>query len=123
MKRTKILYWVFTALIAAFMLFSAIPNIISNADSIALINGVLGYPKYIIPFLGLAKAIAAIAILIPGLKRIKEWAYAGLCFDLVGATYSLVAVGGVNVQIIFMILPIVVLFISYYFWVKVSSPA
>ena len=48
----------------------------------------MGYPAYLIPFLGWAKLLGVVAILVPGFPRIKEWAYAGLFFDLLGATYS-----------------------------------
>jgi len=40
----------------------------------------LGYPAYIIPFLGLGKVLAVVAILWPGFPRLKEWAYAGIFF-------------------------------------------
>jgi len=122
MKRTKILYWVFTGLLSAFMLFSAIPDIIVIKDAIDLVSGHLGYPKYIIPFLGVAKLLAAIAIIIPGFPRIKEWAYAGLVYDLAGATYSSIAMGdpfmGPQGGWIFMILPFTVLALSYTFYHK-----
>ena len=52
----------------------------------------LGYPEYFIPFTGWAKLIGAIVLLIPGYRRIKEWAYAGLFFDLIAAVYSGIAV-------------------------------
>jgi hypothetical protein len=52
----------------------------------------LGYPEYFIPFTGWAKLIGVIVILIPGFSRIKEWAYAGLFFDLIAAVYSGIAV-------------------------------
>ena len=52
----------------------------------------LGYPEYFIPFTGWAKLIGSIVLLIPGNGRIKEWAYAGLFFDLVAAVYSGIAV-------------------------------
>ena len=42
-------------------------------------------PAYLISFLSIAKILGVIAILIPGFPRIKEWAYAGLMFDLIGA--------------------------------------
>jgi hypothetical protein len=48
---------------------------------------------YFIPFIGVAKALGVIAILIPGFLRLKEWAYAGLLFDLIGAIYSMIAIG------------------------------
>ncbi|MFL5743913.1 MAG: DoxX family protein, partial [Niastella sp.] len=91
-KTINILYWVFTILFAALMLFSAYGSIIVNEDSKKLIHDFLGFPIYFIPFTGYAKLFGSIAILIPGLKTIKEWAYAGLFFDLLGATYSGIAV-------------------------------
>lgn len=51
----------------------------------------LGYPAYIIPALGLGKVLAILAILWPGLPRLKEWAYAGIFFNMVGAIVSHVA--------------------------------
>ncbi len=50
-----------------------------------------GYPSYIIPVLGLGKVLAILAILWPGVPRLKEWAYAGLFFNMIGATASHVA--------------------------------
>ena len=115
MKKTKITYWIVTGIFAAFMLFSAIPDILLVPDAVMMITG-LGYPKYIIPFLGVAKLLGVIAILIPGFPRIKEWAYAGLFFDLIGATYSAIAKEGFQLPMLFMILPIGFLFLSYFLW-------
>ena len=88
MKKINILYWIITGILAAFMLMSAVQNIMVTQDSINVISTYLGYPKYIIPFLGVAKLLGVIGILIPGMPRIKEWAYAGLTFDVIGAFYS-----------------------------------
>ncbi len=117
MKKTKTLYWIITGLFSAFMLFSAIPDVLVVPDAITFMNG-LGYPTYIIPFLGIAKLLGVIAILIPGFPRIKEWAYAGLFFDLTGATYSQIAHDGLVPQVSFMLLPIGFLLLSYYFYHK-----
>jgi DoxX-like family len=117
MKKTRILYWIFTGLFSAFMIFSAVPDAISTADAVKFMNS-LGYPNYIIPFLGIAKLLGVIAILIPGFRGIKEWAYAGLFFDLVGATYSVIATNGFQPAVLIMVLPITFLFISYYLWHK-----
>lgn len=117
MKKTNIFFWIITGLFSAFMLFSAIPDILVTPDAVKFMSS-LGYPAYIIPFLGVAKLLGVIAILIPGFARIKEWAYAGLFFDLAGATYSGIAVGGFQPQILFMVLPITFLFLSYYLWHK-----
>jgi hypothetical protein len=117
MKKTNIFYWIITGLFSAFMLFSAFPDIISSPDAIKFMNH-LGYPNYIIPFLGIAKLLGIIAILIPGNFRIKEWAYAGLFFDLAGATYSAIGTEGFHSSVLFMVLPITFLFLSYYLWHK-----
>ncbi|MFI5222245.1 MAG: DoxX family protein [Bacteroidia bacterium] len=114
MKKIKILYWIFTGLFAAMMLFSAMPDILVVPDAVTFMSTTLGYPKYIIPFLGTAKLLGVIAILIPGFPRIKEWAYAGITFDLVGATYSQIAVSsGFMPQVFFMLVPIILLVLSY----------
>jgi hypothetical protein len=116
MKKTNIIYWIFTALFAALMLSSAIPDIISDPIAVQGMHTELGYPTYFIPFIGVAKALGAIAILIPGYPRIKEWAYAGLIFDLIGATYSIIAIG--KPDWLFMILPLALATISYIYYHK-----
>ena len=45
------------------------------------------------PFLGTAKLLGVAAVLAPGFPRLKEWAFAGLTFDVVGALYSHLSVG------------------------------
>ena len=120
MKKTKIFYWIVTGIFAAFMLFSAIPDILVSQEAVTIITG-LGYPRYIIPFLGVAKLLGSIAILIPGFKRLKEWAYAGLFFDLIGATYSGIAMGGFQLPMLFMVLPLGFLFASYFLWHKINK--
>jgi hypothetical protein len=49
---------------------------------------VLGYPAYLVTILGVWKVLGAVAITVPGYPRLKEWAYAGVVFDLSGATVS-----------------------------------
>ncbi|MGG0845178.1 DoxX family protein [Peribacillus simplex] len=92
MKKINIIYWIFTGLLAALMVLGSIPDIMSVPDAVALFNH-LGYPTYLLPFLGIAKLLGVVAILIPGFPRIKEWAYAGFVFDLTGAMYSSISVG------------------------------
>jgi uncharacterized membrane protein YphA (DoxX/SURF4 family) len=53
----------------------------------------LGYPSYFLTILGVLKILGALAVLAPGLKRLKEWAYAGMMIDVVGAVLSRLAVG------------------------------
>lgn len=89
MKKVNIIYWITTGLFCAFMILSSVPNVLSTPDSVEMISKQMGYPPYIIPFLGAAKLLGIFAILIPGFPKIKEWAYAGLAFDLIGASYSI----------------------------------
>lgn len=117
MKNSNLLYWIITSLFAGFMIFSAVPNIMNSPDSVTMITG-LGYPKYFIPFIGVAKLIGAIVILIPNFRRLKEWAYAGLFFDLFSATYSFLASGPFQTGVLFMFVFIGFLFFSYYLWHK-----
>lgn len=117
MKKTNIFYWIFTGLFGFFMLFSAIPDILSSPVAIEGMHKGLGYPVYFVPFIGVAKALGVIAILVPGLPRLKEWAYAGLFFDLIGATYSIIAVGNFSGSG-FMVLPLALAITSYLFYIK-----
>jgi hypothetical protein len=103
MKKINILYWVFTILFALAMVSTSIGNVMVDPDSVAFIGDKLGYPKYMIPFLGVAKILGVVGILIPGFPRIKEWAYAGLFFDLLGATYSGICVDGFQPGMAFML--------------------
>lgn len=79
-------YWITTGI----LVFCMTGGIFELAGAQATVDGIqkLGYPAYIIPVLGLAKVLAIAAILWPGLPRLKEWAYAGLFFNMMGALAS-----------------------------------
>jgi hypothetical protein len=121
-KTTNALYWIFTILFAGLMIFSAYDSLLVNENAVKLIHDQLGYPVYFIPFTGIAKLAGSIIILIPGLKKIKEWAYAGLFFDLTGAVYSGIAVAkGIDPMMLFMLVWIVPGIMSYVYWHKKSQ--
>lgn len=116
-KTVNLLYWIFTIIFAALMIFSSYGSILVNQDAKTLIHDQLGYPVYFIPFTGWAKVIGSVILLIPGLKTVKEWAYAGLFFDLVAAVYSGIALSGtVDPMMAFMLVWFVPGILSYYFW-------
>jgi len=92
MKRNKIIYWVVTVLISFGLGLGSVFNAMSSKESIELVHDKLGYPEYLVPFLGVAKLVGIVVILIPGFRRLKEWAYAGLVYDLLGAVYSHIAI-------------------------------
>lgn len=118
MKKTNIIYWVFTIIFAGFMLFSSIPDIMRVPSAVEIVNTHLGYPAYFTTFIGIAKLLGAIAILIPGFPRIKEWAYAGLTYDLIAATYSLISVGEPFPKWAFMFVFLILAAGSYIFYHK-----
>ena len=118
-KTTNLLYWIFTILFAGLMIFSSIPHVLNNAESKQILHDMLGYPVYFIPLIGVAKLLGSVVILIPGLKKLKEWAYAGLFFDLAGAVYSGIAVAGkVDPMMFTLLIWIVPGVLSYILWSK-----
>ncbi|MCR8633891.1 DoxX family protein [Paenibacillus radicis (ex Xue et al. 2023)] len=117
MKKLTIGYWICTILMVALMGVGAIPDLLSVPDAVTLFAH-LGYPAYLLPFLGVAKILGIIAILVPGFPRIKEWAYAGLVFDLAGAAYSTLAVGDPPIGLVFFLIGFLVIFGSYFLYHK-----
>jgi uncharacterized membrane protein YphA (DoxX/SURF4 family) len=117
METTKIIYWVFTVLLILLMLSSAIGTFMNNPQGEAFAKH-LGYPMYVFTFLSVAKILGIIAILLPGFPRLKEWAYAGFTFDLLGAVYSGLSVGDPLVQWIPVFVGLIFIFGSYIFYHK-----
>jgi uncharacterized membrane protein YphA (DoxX/SURF4 family) len=118
MKSTNILYWIFTGLMVALMLFSGISALASPVQSQALIHGHLGYPEYFTPLISVAKLVGVVVILVPGFPRLKEWVYAGFVFDLGMAIYSFIAMGDPISSTLFIVFGLVLVFGSYIFYHK-----
>jgi uncharacterized membrane protein YphA (DoxX/SURF4 family) len=91
-KTRRIAYWVTTALTAFMFLSGGVMDIVQPAE---LLKGMtdLGYTAYFTTILGVWKVFGGIAVLAPRFPRLKEWAYAGMLFDLTGASASHAAVG------------------------------
>jgi uncharacterized membrane protein YphA (DoxX/SURF4 family) len=86
-------YWIFTVLAA---LLFAVPGaaLLFHVPHFTGDMARLGYPVYFLTILGVWKLLGVIAILWPGLPRLKEWAYAGMIFDLTSAVISRTVMGG-----------------------------
>jgi len=80
-------YWVATGLFAAAFLASGAAEIVA-APAAVTPTLALGYPAYLLTILGVWKVLSVPALLAPRLRRLKEWAYAGIFFDLTGAAVS-----------------------------------
>ena len=73
----------------------------------------LGYPAYLVPFLGACKLLAGITLLAPRLPRLKEWAYAGITFNLIGAAASHAAAGHPAIKVM---APLLILAVALASW-------
>jgi len=122
MKKTKIIFWVATGLLAAMLGIGAVYDAISAPEAVEHVTRI-GYPAYIVPFLGVAKLLGVIAILVPGYPRVKEWAYAGIFYDLLGAFYSHIAFGDGPDMWAGFIIGFILIAVSYIYYHKLQRPA
>jgi hypothetical protein len=87
MKISTTAFWLSTVLVCVAFVGSGIANLV-HAPAVATDMARLGYPAYFSTILGTWKVLGAVAIVAPRLPRVKEWAYAGMIFDLSGAAIS-----------------------------------
>ena len=80
----NIAYWITTGLLAAVSLFAGFSYLSGNPQAVQGFAHV-GYPQQLRTLLGIAKILGAIALLVPGLPSLKEWAYAGFTFAWIAA--------------------------------------
>lgn len=116
MTRTrKIIYWIATVWLALGMFATGLGQLFgADGQGGADMMAKLGYPAYIMPFLGVWKVLAVVALLIPGFPLLKEWAYAGVFFLMSGAIYSHIAAHDPAVEILPGLLLLVLTIVSWY---------
>jgi hypothetical protein len=71
---------------------------------------------YFFAILGFWKVLGAIAILVPRFPRLKEWAYAGIFFDLTGAAASCAFVGVYGVYAFHIVAPLFLAVLAMASW-------
>jgi uncharacterized membrane protein YphA (DoxX/SURF4 family) len=86
-------YWICTLATAFVFLSGGIAHLLQVPQVVEGISTHLGYPLYVVLLLGVWKVLGGVVVLLPRMPLIKEWAYAGMMFDLTGASVSHVAVG------------------------------
>lgn len=118
MKKINIIYWISTLLICFVMAGSGIAGLMASPESVKMMHEHMGYPVYFLYFISIAKILGAIAILMPGFPKLKEWAFAGFAFDLIGATWSTFATGTTVVQNLPMLIFFALLAVSYIYYRK-----
>ena len=95
----RISYWTTTTLIALETFVGGIADltrgrtVLVGGPFVTDVVAGLGYPVYVLWILGIWKVLGSITLEVPGLLRLKEWAYAGIVFELSGAVASLAACG------------------------------
>ena len=115
MKTRIVAYWTTTILVAFFMSGGVAQLAQYRANPHGVVPD-LGYPMYFFAILGVWKVLGAIAILVPGFPRLKEWAYAGIFFDVTGAAASCFAVGGYGAYGFHVIAPLIIAGITVASW-------
>lgn len=113
-KRNRIIYWIATAWLALGMLSTAIVQLIHMKDEVAKMTR-LGYPVYFLTLIGICKILGVIAVLTPRFPVLKEWAYAGFFFAMLGAIYSHLAIGNPAGELFGPTLLLVLTMVSWYF--------
>lgn len=115
-KTRNITYWTTTVIVAFFIGSGGIAQIAQFAVNPHGTVPVFRYPMYFFAILGFWKALGAIAILLPRFPRLKEWAYAGIFFDLTGAVASVAAVGNYGAYAFHIFAPLVLAVLTVLSW-------
>ncbi len=116
-KSVKVTYWITTVLFVLFMLFGAIGSLTGSEGGVAVMEA-LGYPLYLNIILGIAKILGSVALIQTKWYVIKEWAYAGFAFDIIGAGMSFVLAGMGFAMTVVPLISLAVMFASYISWKK-----
>ena len=112
MKGKLIAYWTCTVIIALTIGSGGAAMAVRVPQNIQGLEA-LGYPLHFIVELGIWKVLGALTLLAPGLRLVKEWAYAGIFFDLTGAAVTAAANASAAFHIIAPLLLIGILVASW----------
>ena len=113
-KRNKIIYWIATIWLSLGMLSTGIVQFLKRQEEVDLFNH-LGYPIYFLTMLAVCKFLGVVAVLIPKFPLLKEWAYAGFFFAMLGALLSHIASGSSVNELFPSVLLLVLTVVSWYF--------
>jgi|SRR5215470_11287211 len=94
-RKRAIFYWLATAFVVSELVLGGMWDVFRVPHVREVIER-LGYPTYFLVILGIWKLLGAIALVIPRFPRLKEWAYAGVVFNLTGALASHIASGDIE---------------------------
>ncbi len=110
--------WIYWTLTTPFVLTMIVAGVLLLAGATPNVEGIthLGYPVYICKILGTAKVLAGMAILYGRFPVLKEWAYAGYTFNLLGASASYALHGDALGKILVPAIILIFVLTSYRMW-------
>ena len=117
-KRNRIIYWIATIWLSLGMVSTGTVQLLKlKGDGPGSLDTMtaLGFPAYFVTLLGVAKILGVIALLLPRLPLLKEWAYAGFFFMMSGAIFTHISAGNSMSETIPSFLLLVLTMISWYF--------
>jgi uncharacterized membrane protein YphA (DoxX/SURF4 family) len=92
-RGTQIAARIFAILLACIWVFFGIKDWNGVPEIVEEYHVHLGYPLYIIPFIGVTHILGALGLLIPKRTRVTDWVYAGLMYGLILAVFSHISTG------------------------------
>lgn len=109
MKKNKIIFWAATIILLLWEGLMPLGTLLFAPEYANAGTAPLGYPDYFAYSLIICKVLGVTAISIPRLpSRLKEWAYAGLSFNLI---FAFISHAYVDRNPGFMLMPLLVLVI------------
>lgn len=113
----RTMYWIATIVFALLLLMDGLGGVMQAEAGVESLQH-LGYPIYLLTIMGVAKILAAVAIVQPWFRTVKEWAFAGFAINCVGAFWSRLYVGdGIDV-LIFPPIFLAIMLVPYWLWKK-----
>jgi hypothetical protein len=107
----KIAFWASTGVIAALMGFAAFSYLSGDPKAVQGF-ALVGYPQQLRIILGIVKPLGAIALIVPGFVKLKEWAYAGFTYAWICAIFAHY-LAGQRSEAMFPLVLLVLLYVSY----------
>lgn len=114
-KTLKTAYWIATGLFALLLVMDGLGGVMRAEAGVEALQH-LGYPLYLLPMTGVAKILAAVAILQNRFRVIKEWAFAGFAISCYGAFWSRAAVGDGVELLAFPVAFFLIMLVPYILW-------
>jgi hypothetical protein len=115
-KSLRLAYWTATIVFALLLVLDGLAGITRAEAGVEALTH-LGYPLFLLPTFGVAKLLAAVAIVQPRFRTVKEWAFAGWAFTCIGAFVSRAAVGD-TVELIYSPVLLAIAAVPYWLWLR-----